>query len=125
MTPDRHLGSAWIDKCRPDILISESTYATTIRDSKRCRERDFLKKVHDTIDKGGKVNQSIKSSIIDYTLDKNEEGFTGAEIQTLRKTCYYVNITNGYRGKTKLCVDLYSFNLKAQPGGGQRALLRH
>lgn len=45
MTPDRHLGAAWIDKCRPDLLISESTYATTIRDSKRCRERDFLKKV--------------------------------------------------------------------------------
>jgi len=56
MTPDRHLGSAWIDKCRPDLLISESTYATTIRDSKRCRERDFLKKVHDAIDKGGKVS---------------------------------------------------------------------
>uniref|UniRef100_A0AAQ5XB05 Integrator complex subunit 11 n=1 Tax=Amphiprion ocellaris TaxID=80972 RepID=A0AAQ5XB05_AMPOC len=47
--------SAWIDKCRPDILISESTYATTIRDSKRCRERDFLKKVHETIERGGKV----------------------------------------------------------------------
>lgn len=43
MTPDRHLGAAWIDKCRPDILITESTYATTIRDSKRCRERDFIK----------------------------------------------------------------------------------
>jgi integrator complex subunit 11 len=55
MTPDRHLGAAWIDKCRPDLLITESTYATTIRDSKRCRERDFLKKVHDSIDKGGKV----------------------------------------------------------------------
>ncbi|KAL7301557.1 hypothetical protein TKK_0005987 [Trichogramma kaykai] len=55
MTPDRHLGAAWIDKCRPDLLISESTYATTIRDSKRCRERDFLKKVHDCVDKGGKV----------------------------------------------------------------------
>ncbi|KAF7666119.1 hypothetical protein LDENG_00120770 [Lucifuga dentata] len=55
MTPDRHLGAAWIDKCRPDILISESTYATTIRDSKRCRERDFLKKVHDAIERGGKV----------------------------------------------------------------------
>lgn len=55
MTPDRHLGAAWIDKCRPNILISESTYATTIRDSKRCRERDFLKKVHDCIDRGGKV----------------------------------------------------------------------
>lgn len=48
MTPDRHLGAAWIDKCRPDLLISESTYATTIRDSKRCRERDFLKKVCST-----------------------------------------------------------------------------
>lgn len=55
MTPDRHLGAAWIDKCRPDILITESTYATTIRDSKRCRERDFIKKVHTCLDKGGKV----------------------------------------------------------------------
>lgn len=55
MTPDRHLGSAWIDKCRPDLLITESTYATTIRDSKRCRERDFLKKVHSCVEKGGKV----------------------------------------------------------------------
>ncbi|XP_075222073.1 integrator complex subunit 11 [Lycorma delicatula] len=55
MTPDRHLGAAWIDKCRPDLLITESTYATTIRDSKRCRERDFLKKVHECIDRGGKV----------------------------------------------------------------------
>ncbi|XP_050026697.1 integrator complex subunit 11 [Dermacentor andersoni] len=55
MTPDRHLGAAWLDKCRPDLLITESTYATTIRDSKRCRERDFLTKVHDCIDKGGKV----------------------------------------------------------------------
>ncbi|MBN3318680.1 INT11 protein, partial [Atractosteus spatula] len=55
MTPDRHLGAAWIDKCRPDIMISESTYATTIRDSKRCRERDFLKKVHETVERGGKV----------------------------------------------------------------------
>ncbi|KAH3817295.1 hypothetical protein DPMN_118828 [Dreissena polymorpha] len=55
MTPDRHLGAAWIDKCRPDLLITESTYATTIRESKRCRERDFLKKVHDCVENGGKV----------------------------------------------------------------------
>lgn len=55
MTPDRHLGAAWIDKCRPDLLITESTYATTIRDSKRCRERDFLLKVHDCVERGGKV----------------------------------------------------------------------
>lgn len=55
MTPDRHLGAAEIDRCRPDLLISESTYATTIRDSKRARERDFLRKVHDCVDRGGKV----------------------------------------------------------------------
>ncbi|KAI7882995.1 Metallo-hydrolase/oxidoreductase [Lichtheimia hyalospora FSU 10163] len=55
MTPDRHLGSAWIDKLRPDVLITESTYGTTIRDSKRSRERDFLKKVHDCVSKGGNV----------------------------------------------------------------------
>ncbi|KAF9306447.1 Integrator complex subunit 11 [Mortierella antarctica] len=55
MTPDRHLGSAWIDKVRPDLLITESTYATTIRDSKRSRERDFLKKVHDCVADGGNV----------------------------------------------------------------------
>ncbi|KAI8813545.1 beta-lactamase-like protein [Cladochytrium replicatum] len=42
--PDRHLGPARIDKCRPDLLITETTYATTIRDSKRSRERDFLRK---------------------------------------------------------------------------------
>lgn len=47
--------AAWIDKCRPNLLITESTYATTIRDSKRCRERDFLKKVHETVERGGKV----------------------------------------------------------------------
>ncbi|KAG0348376.1 Integrator complex subunit 11 [Podila humilis] len=55
MTPDRHLGSAWIDKVRPNVLITESTYATTIRDSKRSRERDFLKKVHDCVADGGNV----------------------------------------------------------------------
>ncbi|XP_037089149.1 integrator complex subunit 11-like [Pollicipes pollicipes] len=55
MTPDRHLGAAWIDRCCPDLLITESTYATTIRDSKRCRERDILKKVHECVERGGKV----------------------------------------------------------------------
>ncbi|KAI8817616.1 beta-lactamase-like protein, partial [Fimicolochytrium jonesii] len=55
MTPDRHLGAAWIDKCRPDLLITESTYATTTRESKRTREHDFLRKVHDCVSKGGKV----------------------------------------------------------------------
>jgi len=55
MTPDRHLGAAWIDKCKPDILITETTYATVIRESKRTREQNFLKKVHDCVLEGGKV----------------------------------------------------------------------
>lgn len=55
MTPDRHLGAAWIDRCEPDVVITESTYATTVRDSKRCRERDFLQKVHRCVMAGGKV----------------------------------------------------------------------
>lgn len=55
MTPDRHLGSAWIDKVRPDLLITESTYCTFVRDSKRVREKAFLARVHATVEKGGKV----------------------------------------------------------------------
>ena len=55
MTPDRHLGAARIDRVMPDLLITETTYATTIRDSKRIRERDFLKRVHRCVDRGGKV----------------------------------------------------------------------
>ncbi|KAH9282572.1 Integrator complex subunit 11 [Echinococcus granulosus] len=55
MTPDRHLGAAWVPRCRPDLLITETTYATTIRDSKRAREREFLEKVHSRLDAGGKV----------------------------------------------------------------------
>lgn len=43
MSADRHLGAAWITKLRPDVVLTETTYATTIRDSKRSREREFLK----------------------------------------------------------------------------------
>eukprot|EP00698_Gefionella_okellyi_P004441 TRINITY_DN14096_c0_g1_i1.p1 TRINITY_DN14096_c0_g1~~TRINITY_DN14096_c0_g1_i1.p1 ORF type:complete len:663 (-),score=146.87 TRINITY_DN14096_c0_g1_i1:24-2012(-) len=55
MTPDRHLGAARPPHCKPDLLITETTYATTVRDSKRCRERDFLKLIHECVEKGGKV----------------------------------------------------------------------
>uniref|UniRef100_A0A7E4W0U2 Integrator complex subunit 11 n=1 Tax=Panagrellus redivivus TaxID=6233 RepID=A0A7E4W0U2_PANRE len=56
MTPDRHLGAAHVSPgLKPDLLISESTYASTIRDCKRARERDFLKKVHEAVKNGGKV----------------------------------------------------------------------
>ena len=54
-TADRHLGSAHIDRCRPDILITESTYGSTIRDSRRARERDFMSKVVECVRRGGKV----------------------------------------------------------------------
>uniref|UniRef100_A0A0R3SET5 Integrator complex subunit 11 n=1 Tax=Hymenolepis diminuta TaxID=6216 RepID=A0A0R3SET5_HYMDI len=55
MTADRHLGAAWCPRIRPDLLITETTYATTIRDSKRAREREFLEKIHSCLDNGGKV----------------------------------------------------------------------
>uniref|UniRef100_A0A0K0E023 Integrator complex subunit 11 n=1 Tax=Strongyloides stercoralis TaxID=6248 RepID=A0A0K0E023_STRER len=56
MTPDRHLGAAKVPySLKPTLLISESTYASTIRTSKRARERDFLNKVHNCINNGGKV----------------------------------------------------------------------
>ncbi|XP_020592154.1 cleavage and polyadenylation specificity factor subunit 3-II [Phalaenopsis equestris] len=55
MTPDRHVGAAQIDHLELDLLITESTYATTIRDSKYAREREFLKAVHKCVDAGGKV----------------------------------------------------------------------
>jgi integrator complex subunit 11 len=35
--------------------MTESTYGTTIRDSKRAREQDFLTKVHQCLERGGKV----------------------------------------------------------------------
>jgi integrator complex subunit 11 len=50
------LGAATVDLgLRPDVLITESTYATTLRDSKRGRERDFLRNIHQCIAVGGKV----------------------------------------------------------------------
>lgn len=55
MTPDRHLGAAQIDRLQLDLLITESTYATTIRDSKYTREREFLLAVHKCVARGGKV----------------------------------------------------------------------
>ena len=52
---DRHLGAAYINKLSPDLLITETTYGNTVRDTKRVREREFLKKIQNTIDKNGKV----------------------------------------------------------------------
>jgi Cft2 family RNA processing exonuclease len=57
MTPDRHLGAARVlPDLKPNMLITETTYASTIRDSKRAREREFLRKITETIEGGGKVS---------------------------------------------------------------------
>ncbi|GMP88367.1 hypothetical protein CsSME_00040388 [Camellia sinensis var. sinensis] len=45
MTPDRHLGAAQNDRLWLDLVIIDSTYAITVRDSKYAREREFLKAV--------------------------------------------------------------------------------
>ncbi|GBG61410.1 hypothetical protein CBR_g20441 [Chara braunii] len=55
VTPDRHMGSATVDRLRPDLFITESTYATTVRDSKKAREREFLNAVYSCVSKSGKV----------------------------------------------------------------------
>lgn len=52
---DRHLAGAYVPKLYADIFITETTYGDTIRDTKRAREREFLKKIQSTIDQGGKV----------------------------------------------------------------------
>jgi integrator complex subunit 11 len=52
---DRHLRSAWIERLDPHVIISESTYATKFRELKMRREKVFLKKIMQTIDRGGKV----------------------------------------------------------------------
>jgi len=52
---DRHLRGAWIERLDPNLIISESTYATKYRELKMKREKMFLKKVIQTIDQGGKV----------------------------------------------------------------------
>eukprot|EP01028_Stygiella_incarcerata_P001314 TRINITY_DN1216_c0_g1_i1.p1 TRINITY_DN1216_c0_g1~~TRINITY_DN1216_c0_g1_i1.p1 ORF type:complete len:552 (+),score=151.19 TRINITY_DN1216_c0_g1_i1:389-2044(+) len=55
MSSDRHLGGGSVDRLRPSLLVTESTYSTTIRESRRIREHEFLEAVHQCVDAGGKV----------------------------------------------------------------------
>ena len=55
MAPNRHLSAAWIDRMCPDVVITESTYATTVQPTKRLRERSFVQQVKQCVDGGGKV----------------------------------------------------------------------
>ncbi|KAL7173998.1 hypothetical protein ACSBR2_033282 [Camellia fascicularis] len=52
MTPDKLLGAAQINRLRLDLVIIESTYATTVCDSKYACEREFLKAVHKLVASG-------------------------------------------------------------------------
>ena len=54
-TADRHLGCARIERLRPHALITESTYATSIRESRRCRETELLTLIHRTVAARGRV----------------------------------------------------------------------
>ncbi|KAF3340690.1 cleavage and polyadenylation specificity factor subunit 3-II [Carex littledalei] len=84
MTPDRHLGAAQIDRLQLDLLITESTYATTIRDSKYSREREFLKAVHTCVAAGGKV--LIPTFALGRAQRDNSSFFEGL---TLQANMYY------------------------------------
>jgi integrator complex subunit 11 len=56
MSADRHLGAAHVPAMpAPDALITESTFAATLREPRRARERRFLEAVHATVRGGGKV----------------------------------------------------------------------
>lgn len=54
-TADQHLGAAHIDTLRPDLMISESTYGSVIRDCRKAKEREFLKSIHECIERGGRA----------------------------------------------------------------------
>lgn len=52
---DRHLRGAWVERLDANVIITESTYATKFRELKMRREKLFLKKVLETVERGGKV----------------------------------------------------------------------
>ncbi|VDK88518.1 unnamed protein product [Dibothriocephalus latus] len=51
---DRHLMCAEIPPCRPDVLITESTYGIHIHDKREEREKRFTNLVHDIVSRGGR-----------------------------------------------------------------------
>uniref|UniRef100_A0A0X3PL47 Cleavage and polyadenylation specificity factor subunit 3 n=2 Tax=Schistocephalus solidus TaxID=70667 RepID=A0A0X3PL47_SCHSO len=51
---DRHLMCAEIPPCRPDVLITESTYGIHIHDKREEREKRFTNLVHDIVARGGR-----------------------------------------------------------------------
>jgi integrator complex subunit 11 len=52
-TADQHLATASIDTLNPDLMITESTYGSVIRDCRKSKEREFLQSIHECIERGG------------------------------------------------------------------------
>jgi integrator complex subunit 11 len=52
---DRHLAALQIDACNPDIVITESTYATVMKQWKKQREMQFMSLAKRTLERQGKV----------------------------------------------------------------------
>merc|ERR1719387_2689903 len=68
MVPDHHLSAARVPSgLRPDVLITETTYSTTIRSSKRAREMELCRKIQECLDGGGKVLVPV------FTVGRSQE----------------------------------------------------
>lgn len=52
---DHHLSGHAVPRLFPDLLITESTYGGTVRESIATRERSFVQMVHQVVAQGGKV----------------------------------------------------------------------
>lgn len=52
---DRHMSAADLPSIRPHIVIVESTYGVSRHEPRVQREERFLKRIADTVKKGGKV----------------------------------------------------------------------
>lgn len=52
---DRHLAALKLPDCRPDIVITETTYATIMKDWKKQREMQFMCLAKKTLERGGKI----------------------------------------------------------------------
>jgi pteridine reductase len=69
---DRHLGAAQVGRLQPHVLITESTYGTSIRESKRCREADLLQLeqlsqlVKDTVARLGRLDILVNNASTFY-----------------------------------------------------------
>jgi integrator complex subunit 11 len=110
---DRHLGACYIDRIQPQVLITESTYATVCRDWKKEREMEFMGLVKKTFDRGGKV------LIPTFAMGRAQELF--ALIEDLwEKTgwtypvYYSAGLTEKVRFYYKLFINWLNENIKSQ-----------